>query len=123
MTPGTLTREDLLERRKAHERERLIASVIGFLPLLVIYGLTHTRILRQLMPESKSQALVVLLLIPGAWFAAVMLLHGRLGPFGRRAKCSQCQAPLVGKALQDAIASGQCGQCGAPIEARSSSAG
>ncbi len=123
-TPGAAaTREELLERRKAYERERLFVSLVGFLPLLVIYALTHTRILRQLMPESKSQQLVLLLVIPGLWFAAVMLLHGRLGPFGRRAKCAQCATPLVGKSLQDALASGQCGRCGATVLPRSSSSG
>lgn len=109
------TRDELQRRSQVYERQRSFVSVIGFGPLLLIYLLVHTRYLRPWLPESREAELVVLLLLPAAWFAAVMLLHGWWAPARLGLRCPRCRHRLVGRAFMDAMSTGQCDSCHADV--------
>ena len=116
------TRDELQRRYKIYERQRVFVSAIGFGPLLIIYLLVHTRYLRPWLPPSHEAQLVVLLLVPAAWFAAVMLLHGRSAPARLGLVCPGCRRRLVGMAFTDAMSTGQCGSCHADVVSDSNKA-
>jgi hypothetical protein len=109
------TRDELQRRSKLYERQRFFVTAIGFGPLLVIYLLVHTRYLRPWLPQSREAQVVVLLLIPAAWFAAVTLLHRWLAPARLGLQCPRCRQRLVGMAFTDAMSTGQCDSCHAEV--------
>jgi hypothetical protein len=109
------TRDELQRRFRVYERQRSFVSVIGFGPLLVIYVLVHTRYLNPWLPQSRGGELVVLLLLPAAWFAAVMLLHAWLAPPRLGLQCPKCRHRLLGRAFIDAMSTGQCDSCRAAV--------
>ncbi len=90
-------------------------SVIGFGPLLVIYLLVHTRYLSPWLPQSREGELVVLLLVPATWFAAVMLLHAWFAPARLGLRCPRCGHRLIGSAFIDAMSTSQCAGCHADV--------
>jgi hypothetical protein len=117
------TRDELRRRFKAYERQRAIVSAIGFTPFLVIYVLVHTRYLRSWLPPSHEAELVVLIALPAAWFAMVMLVHSWLAPGLLGLRCAQCGHRLLGRSYADALETGQCNGCRAPVISDPTSAG
>jgi hypothetical protein len=113
--PYPVAHEQIASRFKAYERERSYVAAIACAPLLILYVLVHTPYLRPYVPESKSVAVVVLILIPCAWFAFVLLLHGWLGPVRHGLRCPRCAQRLVGNAYKVASETGACGRCGAVL--------
>jgi len=95
--------------------EPSIVSAIGFAPFLVIYLLVHTRYLEPWLPKSREADLVVLIVLPAAWFAMVMLLHGWLAPRILSLRCAHCGQRLLGKSYTDALSTGQCDRCRAAV--------
>jgi hypothetical protein len=102
-------------RSRAYDRQRSIVAACGYTPFLLLYLLVHTKYLRPYVPENKQAAVGLLILLPGAWFGAVMLLHTRLGPMLQRLKCPHCSAALVGSLRQHALEKGSCSHCGAAV--------
>lgn len=117
------TRDELQRRFKAYERQRSFVSALGFAPFLVIYLLVHTRYLGPWLPQSREADLVVLLLLPTAWFAALMLVHRWLAPARLGLQCPGCRRRLVGKAFSDAMSTGQCDRCQADVVSEVKKAG
>jgi hypothetical protein len=109
------TRDELQGRFKVYERQRTIVSVIGFAPFLVIYLLVHTRYLGPWLPQSREADLVVLLVLPTLWFAVVMLVHAWLAPGLLGLRCARCGHRLLGKSYADALSTGYCDRCRAPV--------
>ena len=108
-------RHGLAQRYKAYDRERAIVAAIGYLPLLLLYLLVHTKYLRPYVPESKGAAVLVLIVLPFTWFGLVMLLHRWLGPIRHRLRCPSCAHPLTGRARKVAVETGRCEQCEATL--------
>ncbi len=109
------TGNELQRRFEAFERQRTIASAIGFAPFLVIYLLVHTRYLGPWLPQSREADLVVLLVLPAIWFAFVMLVHGWLAPGPLGLRCAHCGHRLLGKSYTYALTTGHCDHCRAPV--------
>ena len=108
-------REELQSRHRAYERERSLVLGAGFAPLLFIYLMVHTRYLRPYVSESKSIALLELLILPAAWFAGMLLLYTWFGPIRHRLRCPRCAHRLVGTAITAALETGSCANCGARL--------
>ena len=104
-------------RSHAYDRQRSIVAACGYAPFLLLYLLVHTKYLRPYVPENKEAAVAMLILLPGAWFGAVMLLHTWLGPALQKLKCPHCGAALLGSARQQALEKGDCNRCGAAVVA------
>jgi hypothetical protein len=81
----------------------------------LLYVLVHTRILRPYMPASPHATAAVLILIPGAWLAALVLLQRWLGPIWHRLRCPGCGRALIGPHYVDVIESGRCDACGTTL--------
>jgi DNA-directed RNA polymerase subunit RPC12/RpoP len=60
-------------------------------------------------------AVLYLIVLPIAWFALVMLLHGWLGPLRHRLRCPQCSYALVAREFERAVERGACPRCGARL--------
>jgi hypothetical protein len=106
---------ELSRRNKAYDKERSIVAAFGYTPFLLLYLLVHTKYLRPYVPENKQAAVGVLILLPGAWFGGLMLLHRWLGPLRHRLKCPRCGLALVGSAMKQALDTSNCGRCGTPL--------
>jgi DNA-directed RNA polymerase subunit RPC12/RpoP len=102
-------------RSHAYDRQRSLVAACGYTPFLLLYLLVHTKYLRPYVPENKQAAVGLLILLPGAWFGAVMLLHTWLGPVLQRLKCPHCGAALVGSLRQHALQEGSCSRCGTAV--------
>jgi hypothetical protein len=113
--PVPFTAHELRQRHRRFERGKSIVTALGAAPCLLLYVSIHTRYLRPYVSENKSVAVLQLILLPIAWFAAVTLLYRWLGPLRHRLQCPRCGAPLTGKALDMAVETHQCGQCGAQL--------
>ena len=114
-TPEPPGGDELRRRRKAYDRERAIVAAFGYLPFLLIYVLVHTRYLAHHLPASKTAAVGVLIGLPAAWFAAVMLLYGWLGPRRHGLSCPRCGARLIGARFDHAVDGGRCSACDTPL--------
>jgi ribosomal protein S27AE len=113
--PVPFTADELRQRHRRFERGKSIVTAIGAAPFLLLYVSIHTRYLRPYVSENRSVAVLQLILLPIAWFAAVTLLYRWSGPLRHRLQCPRCGAALVGKALDTAAETRQCGHCGAPL--------
>ncbi len=113
----TLTREELRRRSKAFDRERHWVSVLGYLPLLLVYALVHTTYLRPYLSTDKSVEVLELLGLPFTWLAIVTLLHRRFGPARHGLVCETCGARLTGPTFKTALETGHCARCEAVIVA------
>ena len=113
----TGARETLQLRLRAYERERERGWVaaFGLAPLMVLYVLSHTTYLRPYVPHSKGLAVVVLILVPSAWFGLVMALHAVLGTRRHGLRCPACGARLVGTRYRNALDHGCCDRCGTAL--------
>lgn len=107
--------EEFKRRNKAYDKERSIVAAFGYMPFLLLYLFVHTKYLRPYVPENKQAAVGLLILLPGAWFGGLMLLHRWLGPIRQRLKCPRCGLALVGRASQDALEASHCGRCGTRV--------
>jgi hypothetical protein len=104
--------EEFTRRNKAYEKERSIVAAFGYTPFLLLYLLVHTKYLRTYVPVNKEAAVGLLILLPGAWFGGLMLLHRWLGPLRHGLKCPGCGQALVGGSMKGALESSNCGRCG-----------
>lgn len=120
--PALCTKAELQRRFKAYERQRTIIGAIGFAPFLVIYLLVHTRYLGPWLPQSRAADLVVLILLPAAWFALVMFVHGWLAPGLLGLRCASCGHRLLGESYFAVLATDQCNECNAPVISEPTSA-
>ena len=108
------TRDELQRRFYAFERQHTIASAIGFTPFVVIYLCVHP-CLEPWLPRSREADLVLLIVLPAIWFAAVMLVHGWLAPGPLGLRCVQCAQGLLGKSYANARTTGHCDDCCAAV--------
>jgi len=106
-----VTRDELARRHKAYETERAVVAAFGYSPLLLLYGLVHTKYLRPYVPESKGQAVLVMIVIPILWFALLMLLHRGLGPLRHKLRCPACGQRFVGDEYRATLETGRCVRC------------
>jgi len=109
--------ETLQRRLRAYERERGWVAAFGFAPLMVLYVLSHTTYLRPYVPHAKGLAVVVLILVPLAWFGLVMGLHAALGTRRHGLRCPACGVRLVGARYRYALDHGCCDRCGTALAA------
>lgn len=109
------TREELTRRHDAYRRARPWVFGISVLPMLVVYVLLHTKVLRQYLPESRELSVLLLVGVPGLWLFGTTRLHRWLGPILHRLRCDECQRPLVDEAMKRTLESGHCAHCGAQV--------
>jgi len=110
-----VTRDELVRRHKAYEKERAVVAAFGYSPLLLLYVLVHTKYLRPYLPESKGQAVLVMIVIPILWCALLMMLHRWLGPLRHKLRCPACGQRFVGGEYQATLEAGRCGRCAAEL--------
>jgi hypothetical protein len=106
-----VTRDELASRHKAYEKERSIVAAFGYSPLLLLYVLVHTKFLRPYVPESKGQAVLVMIVIPIVWFALLMMLYRWLGPLRHKLRCPACGQRFVGDEFKATLEAGRCVRC------------
>jgi hypothetical protein len=106
-----VTRDELASRHKVYTRERAIVAAFGYAPLLLLYVLVHTKYLRPYVPESRGQAVLVMIVMPILWFALLMMLHRWLGPLRHKLRCPACGQRFVGDEYHATLEAGRCVRC------------
>jgi hypothetical protein len=110
-----MTRSDLTHRLHAFTRGQLYAGVLGALPLLGLYFVIHTPLLKPYVQDHKHLMALLLVTAPLAWLFGVTLAWKQLAPRWLGLECPACRGSLAPLASTRGPKSDHCPACGAVV--------